>query len=96
MIVIPCLAIMAPTCTLCGIVSPILMAIKMINYIFNLGLPYTENIGVLIGTVKLNPIAEFVCCLIMGVLLYLAGRGCWKLLIHYCKKVSNTKSKLSI
>lgn len=96
MFVIPCLAIMAPVFIVCGIASPLLMAVKMIDYILNLGLPYMENMGVFTGLVELNPIAEFVVALVIGVLLFLAGRGCWKLLVNYCKKVSKTKSDLSI
>ena len=99
MFVIPCLAIMAPVFIVCGIASPLLMAVKMIDYILNLGLPYMENMenmGVFTGLVELNPIAEFVVVLVIGVLLFLAGRGCWKLLVNYCKKVSKTKSDLSI
>ena len=96
MIVIPCLAIVAPVFIFCGIVSPILMAIKMADYILNLGLPYMENMGVFIGIAPLNPIAEFAITLIIGALLILAGRGCWKLLVNYCKKIGKTKSDLSI
>lgn len=96
MVIIPCLAIIAPTFIICGIVSPILMAVKVIDYIFTLGLPYIENMGVFVGMVQLNPIMEFVLTLIVGSLLVIAGRGCWKLLIYYCKKVSKTKSNLSI
>ena len=96
MFVIPGLVIMAPVLIVCGIASPILMAIKMVDYILNLGLPYMENMGVFTGIMELNPIAEFVVALVVGVLLYLAGRGCWKLLVNYCKKVSKTKSDLSI
>ena len=81
MFVIPCLAIMAPVFIVCGIASPLLMAVKMIDYILNLGLPYMENMGVFTGLVELNPIAEFVVALVIGVLLFLAGRGCWKLLV---------------
>lgn len=55
-----------------------------------------ENMGVFTGIMELNPIAEFVVALVVGVLLYLAGRGYWKLLVNYCKKVSKTKSDLSI
>lgn len=93
--IIPCLAIMALVFIVCGIASPLLMAIKMIDYILSLDLPYMENMGVFIG-LELNPITEFVVALILGVLLFLAGRGCWKLLVNYCKKVSKTKSDLSI
>ena len=55
MIVIPCLAIIAPVFMICGIATPILAAIKMIDYIFSLGIPYMQNIGILLdGLVELN------------------------------------------
>lgn len=79
MIVIPCLAIIAPVFMICGIATPILAAIKMIDYIFSLGIPYMQNIGILLdGLVELNPIVEFICCVPVGALLYFAGRGLWK------------------
>lgn len=97
MFIIPSLAIIAPVFILCGIIAPILGAIKMIDYMFSLGLPYIEHIGiVLTGVVELNPIEEFAISLIMGVLIYLAGRGAWKLLLCYCRKISKTKRVLSI
>ena len=91
-----CLAIMAPVFIVCGIACPLLMAVKMIDYILNLGLPYMENMGVFTGLVELNPIAEFAVILVVGILLFLAGRWCWKLLVNYCKKIGKTKSDLSI
>ena len=70
MIVIPCLAIIAPVFMICGIATPILAAIKMIDYIFSLGIPYMQNIGILLdGLVELNPIVEFICCVPVGALL---------------------------
>lgn len=96
MFVIPCLAIMAPVFIVFGIITPILGAIKMIDYVFNLGLPYVEHIGIILtGIVELNPIVEFLGCLITGILLYWAGRGCWKLLVRYIKTVSKTRKQLS-
>ena len=55
-----------------------------------------ENMGVFTGLVELNPIAEFAVILVVGILLFLAGRWCWKLLVNYCKKIGKTKSDLSI
>jgi uncharacterized membrane protein len=97
MVVIPCLAIIAPTFIFCGIISPILVAVKMVDYIFGLGIPYVENIGVFLGgIVTFNPIIEFVISLVIGALLYWLGRGAWRLLTLYCKKISKTASNLSI
>lgn len=96
MIAIPCLAIMAPVFIINGIACPIIMAVKLADSILHLGLPYMENIGVFTGIIELNPIAEFVITLVIGTLLFLVGRGCWKLLIYYCKRVSKAKSDLEI
>lgn len=97
MVVIPCLAIIAPTFIVCGVISPILTAVKMIDYLFTLGIPYVENIGIFLGgTVTFNPIIEFVISLVVGALLCWVGRGAWKLLALYCKKISKTASNLSI
>lgn len=97
MFVIPSLAIIAPVFIFCGIAAPILGVVKMIDYIFNLNLPYVEHIGIILaGIVELNPIVEFVCSLIIGISICLAGYGAWRLLLCYCKKISKTKRDLLI
>lgn len=96
MIVIPCLGIIGPTFIVCGVATPILGAVKMIDYLLALHIPYMENIGVNFAGIEFNPIVEFFISLITGVLLYVAGRGAWKLLMLYIKKVSSTASKLSM
>lgn len=95
--IIPSLAIISPIFIIFGIVTPILAAIKMIDYIFDIGIPYMANISIVLGGIgELNPIIEFVISIFISGLLYWAGRGAWKLLVSYCKKVSKTKSSLSI
>ncbi len=97
MVIIPCLGIIAPTFIVLGIITPILGAFKMIDYLFSLNIPYAKNIGIfLAGIVEFNPVIEFIISLILGVLLYWAGRSAWRLLVLYCKKISKTASKLSI
>jgi len=96
MIVIPFLGIIAPAFIVCGIATPILGAVKMIDYIFTLNLPYVENIRIFLGGIAaFHPIVEFVISLMIGILIYWAGRGAWKLLVLYCKKISKTARKLS-
>lgn len=97
MVVIPCLAMIAPIFIVFGIAAPILGAVKMMDYAFNLHLPYVANIQIVLGGItKLNPIVEFIVTLVIGVLLYHVGHSAWKMLVSYCKKVSKTKNKLSI
>lgn len=93
LIVIPVLIICAPVFILCGIVTPILGAIKMIDSLFELGIPYTEYIGV--SGIE-NPIVVFALTVVIGVILYLIGLGCWKLLVRYIKGVSKAKQRLSL
>lgn len=93
LIVIPVLAICAPVFIICAIATPILGAVKLIDALLNLGIPYASCIG--ISGVD-NPAIVFVLCIVMGVVLYLIGRGCWKLLICYIKGVSKAKRHLSI
>lgn len=92
-IVIPVLAICAPVFIVCAIATPILGAFKLIDAILNLGIPYAGYIG--IYGIE-NPAIVFVLTIVMGVILYLIGRGCWKLLVCYIKGVSKAKRHLSI
>lgn len=97
LIILPCLSIIAPAFVVCGTIAPVLGAVKMADYIFHLGIPYIEGVGIVFsGIVELNPIGEFICSLIVGALIFFAGIGSWKLLVRYCKQVSKTKKSLSI
>ena len=93
MIVIPVLVICAPVFIVCGIAAPVLGAVKLIDTLLHLGIPYAGCIG--ISGIE-NPAIVFVLSIVMGVALYLAGRGCWKLLVYYIKGVSQAKRFLSI
>lgn len=90
-IVIPPLVICAPVFILCGIATPVLGVLKLIDTLLNLGIPYAVNIGVY-GVQ--NPFIVFAVCVITGALLYLAGVGCWKLLVCYIKGVRKVKNTL--
>lgn len=97
MIVIPCLAIMAPVFVLCGIFCPIAGTAKLIDYLLDLGIPWMDNVGVfLFGPDPLGPVSTFFFLLVLGALLILAGIFCWKALVGYCKKVGQVKRHLSI
>ena len=93
--VIPILAICSPVFILCAIAAPILGAVKLIDALLNLGIPYADYIGISISGIE-NPVAVFIISIVMGVILYHIGRGCWKLLVYYIKGVSKAKQHLSI
>lgn len=93
LIVIPVLAICAPVFILCAIITPIMGAVKLIDTLLNLGIPYAGNIE--ISGIE-NPVIVFILSIVIGVVLYLIGRGCWKLLVCYIKGVSKAKHHLAI
>ena len=93
LVVIPVLVICAPIFIVCGIAAPVLGAVKLMDALLNLGIPYAGCIGI---TGIENPAIVFVLSVVMGMALYLMGRGCWKLLVYYIKGVSRAKRFLSI
>lgn len=93
LVVIPVLVICAPVFIACGIAAPVLGAVKLMDALLNLGIPYAGCIGI---TGIENPAIVFVLSVVMGMALYLMGRGCWKLLVYYIKGVSRAKRFLSI
>lgn len=93
LVIMPTLAICAPTFIFCGVITPVMGATKLIDFLLNLGIPYVQYIGV--SGIN-NPILVFMICIITGIVLCLIGVGCWKLLILYVKSMSKVKNKLSI
>lgn len=93
LIIIPTLAVCAPVFLLCGIAAPFMGAVKLLDYLLNLGIPYVPYIGV-VGVD--NPVLVFLVSIVTGVVLYLIGHGCWKLLVSYIKSMSKVKNNLSI
>ena len=95
LIVIPVLVICSPVFIICAIATPIMGSVKLIDSLLNLGIPYADYIGISISGIE-NPAAVFIISIIIGVILYLIGRGCWKLLVYYIKGVSKAKQYLEI
>ena len=91
--VIPVLAICAPVFLLCAIAAPVLGAVKLVDALLHLGIPFASYIGM---TGIESPALVFLLSIVMGVVLYLIGRGCWKLLVYYIKGVGQAKRRLSI
>lgn len=95
MFIIPCLGIIAPSFIFFGAAMPVLGFIKMVDNVFNFNIPYVENINVCFnGIENFNPVLGFAITALSGILLYLAGRGAWKLLLLYCRKTGSIKRKL--
>lgn len=90
-IILPILIVCSSVFSVCGIVTPILAFIKMLNSLLNLGLPLTDHVEISAGVFPLNPILEFLLSLPLSALLVALGWGCWKLLRAYIKSVGKAK-----
>ena len=65
--------------------------LKWLDNLLHLGLPFARNIG--ISGVN-SPFLVFILCIPMGAALFLAGIGCWKLLIRYIRGMNSVKKAL--
>ena len=92
--VIPILGITAPSFLLFGILSFIAGAVKLLDDLLKLGLPFTQYIGFEFNSVKLSPIPSFFFSVGLGTALFLAGYSLWKLLLLYCRKVGKARDQL--
>ena len=78
---------------LCGILAPLLGAVKLVDTVLRLGLPGVQYIGI---TGVSSPVLVFVLSAVFGVALLLAGYGCWRLLVLYIKGMGRVKTGLSL
>ena len=77
-------------------VIPVLVIVAPTFILCGVASAYVDYIGFQFGNTALSPIPVFILSLITGIILFLLGRGAWKLLITYCKGISKTKNNLSI
>lgn len=91
--VIPVLGITAPIFMLCGILCPILGIIKLLGYLLHFEVPY---LIFQFGSITLHPIPACLLAITVGILLYVLGKGAWRLLLRYLNSVSTKKQKLAI
>lgn len=92
LLILPTLGICAPVFLLCGLAVPLLGAVKLVDEVLRLHLPYVQYITV--AGVD-NPALAFLLCLITGAVLCALGYGCWKLLLGYIRSVNRIGRKLS-
>ncbi len=92
-IILPTLGIVAPVFILCSFVCPIGGIIHLISGIFNLNLPI---VSFQFGNITLSPFLGFILSVIIGIILYFIGKGCWKLLLLYINQVRKVKESLEI
>ena len=73
---------------LCGVIAPIAGLIKVLGYVVGIDVPW---VNFQFGTYVLHPIPAFFLAAILGVLLFAAGMGVWKLTLKYIRVISRGK-----
>lgn len=89
--IIPTLGIIAPLFIICAVITLLGGFIKLLGYIFNFNVPF---IVFQIGTIELNPIIAFILSLMISAILYFTGKGAWKLLLRFMRKITEEQKKL--
>lgn len=91
--ILPFLSICAVAFMLSGIIAPIAGIIKLFGSLVGVDVPF---VVFQIGDYTAPAYLAFPYSVIMGVLLFVAGKGLWKLMISYIRKISQTKEKLQM
>lgn len=90
MFLLPVTSVLAAGLMFCAMISPIAGLIKLIGYLLGFDVPF---VSFQFGSYTPGPIMSFPLSIIAGVLLFLAGKGCWKLTLKYIQTVSAIKRK---
>ena len=92
MIVLPALTITAGTFMLCGALLPAAALVKLLAALVGVDLPY---VIMQLGPYTPSPLAAFPVAVVVGLLLLLAGRGCWKLTVGFVRLVGEKRRRLA-
>ena len=92
MIVLPTTTIMAGTFMLCGTMLPAAALMKLLASLVGIDLPY---VVMQLGPYTPSPLAAFPVAVVVGLLLLLAGRGCWKLTVRFVKMLGEKRRTLA-
>lgn len=90
LLVIPVLGVCASVFLLCAIVIPALGTIKLVG-----ALLHWDVVNYIVVSSIDSPALLFAISLFMGGILYVLGKGCWKILLCYIRSVGKMKKQLS-
>ena len=90
MFILPITSVLAVGLMFCGMVAPIAGLISLIGYLLGFEVPF---IVFQFGPYTPGPIMSFPLSILAGVLLFLAGKGCWKLTLKYVQTISVIRKK---
>lgn len=94
--VLPITSVLGIGFMLCGVIAPVAGLIKALGYVVGIDVPW---VNFQFGSYVLHPVPSFFLATVLGVLLFAAGMGFWKLTLKYIHVVSRgnfQKGKMQI
>lgn len=91
MFVLPFCSVLAVALMFSGMISPIAGIIEFIGFILGVEVPF---VSFQMGTYTAPPYIALPLSVVFGIILFLAGKGVWKIMIKYIQAVSLGKRKL--
>lgn len=89
--VLPITSVLACGLLISAIISPIAGLIKLISFLLGFDVPF---VMFQFGSYTAHPLAVFPLSVLFGLLLFLAGKGLWRLTIKYVKALSQSKARM--
>lgn len=83
--VLPVTSVLGVGFMLCGVIAPIAGLIKVLGYVVGIEVPW---VSFQFGAYVLHPVPAFFLAAVLGVLLFAAGMGFWKLTLKYIHVIS--------
>lgn len=89
--ILPFISVLGAALMFCRVIVPIGGAVKLLGALVGIDVPW---VVMQIGSYIPSPIMAFPLSILVGILLFLAGRFFWKLTIRYIQMISNRKKQL--
>jgi len=90
MFILPVTSVLAVGLMFSGIIAPLAGLIKLTGYLLGFDVPF---VVFQFGPYTPGPLISFPLSVLIGILLFLAGKGCWRLTLKYIRTVSAIKGK---
>lgn len=91
MFVLPICSVLAAGLLVSGVISPIAGVIEFLGFLAGVDVPF---VSFQFGTYTAPPYLAFPLSIATGIILFLAGKGIWKLMIKYIQTISQKRKKL--
>ena len=86
--VLPVISVLGVGLMFCGMVAPVAGFIKALAYLMGTDIPW---VNFQFGEYTLHPYPSFFFSVVLGILLFAAGMGLWKLTIKFVRTISRGK-----